>query len=71
MPNLSNLQMIQELCGIVEGLARLVDKQADALAQMGAVVCEEERATLSARYTRFLGGGEIPGEFIREEEKQT
>ena len=54
--------MIQELCGIVEGLARLVDKQADALAQMGAVVCEEERAALSARYTRFLGGGEIPGE---------
>ena len=59
---MSNLQMIQELCGIVEGLARLVDKQADALAQMGAVVCEEERAALSARYTRFLGGGEIPGE---------
>ena len=68
MPNLSNLQMIQELCGIVEGLARLVDKQADALAQMGAVVAEEECAALSARYKHLLGNGEAPDEFCREEE---
>ena len=66
---MSNLQMIQELCGIVEGLVRVTRQQADALAQMGAVVAEEERAALSARYTRLLSSGEAPDEFDHEGEE--
>lgn len=69
MPNLSNLQIIQELCGIVEGLVSVTRQQAEALEQMGAVVAEEERATLYSRYERLLGSGEAPDDSFREEEE--
>ena len=41
---MSNLQMIEKLCQLVELQAEIIREQAEALAQMGAVCCEEQRA---------------------------
>lgn len=41
---MSNLQMIEKLCQLVELQNSIIQEQAGALAQMGAVCCEEERA---------------------------
>lgn len=40
---MSNLQMIEQLCAVVQLQAKIIDQQADALAQIGAVCAEEER----------------------------
>lgn len=39
---MSNLQMIEELCGIVELQNKIIKAQAAALTQLDAVVCAEE-----------------------------
>ena len=58
--------MIKELCDICAQQSGIIAAQADALAQMGAVVMEEERAEAAARLSRFLAADEVPDEFEAE-----
>lgn len=44
---MSDLQTIEALCRICEAQNAIIRAQADALAQVGAVVMEEERAEVS------------------------
>ncbi|WP_298023756.1 hypothetical protein [uncultured Dysosmobacter sp.] len=64
---MSNLQIIQELCGICDMQNRIIRAQSDALAQLGAVVMEEERAEAADRLTALLGRDEVPDEYEMEE----
>lgn len=57
------LQTIKELCSICEAQRTMIAAQADALAQMGAVVMEEERLALERRCESVIGGEP----FIRKE----
>lgn len=41
---ISNLQIIEELCGIVQLQAKIIRAQSEALEQLGAVTMEEEIA---------------------------
>ena len=41
---MSNLQIIEELCGIVQLQAKIIRAQSEALEQLGAVTMEEEIA---------------------------
>lgn len=41
---MSNLQMISDLCDIVQLQAKIIRAQSEALAQLGAVTMEEEIA---------------------------
>lgn len=65
----SNLQIIEELCRICEAQSHIIKAQADALAQMGAVVMEEERADVGRALTALIGHDEIPDEAEREAER--
>ena len=58
----SNLQIIEELCRICEAQNYIIKAQADALAQVGAVVLEEERADVGRALTALIGRDEIPDE---------
>lgn len=40
---MSNLQMIEQLCAVVQLQNEIIEEQAAALAQMGAVCAEEKR----------------------------
>ncbi len=62
----SNLQIIEELCRICEAQSFIIKAQADALAQVGAVVMEEERADIGRSLTALIGAGEWP-DTIQEE----
>lgn len=57
---MSNLQIIEELCGICDMQANIIREQAAALEQLGAVAMEEERAAADRRMTALLGHGEAP-----------
>ena len=59
---MSNLQIIEELCRICEAQNYTTKAQADALAQVGAVVLEEERADVGRALTALIGRDEIPDE---------
>ena len=55
---MSNLQMIEELCKLVELQNEIIRRQAEALEQLDAVCCVEERVrakTLAARFCRDDG----------------
>lgn len=55
---MSNLQMIEELCQLVELQNEIIRKQAEALEQLDAVCCIEERARareLAGRFCRDDG----------------
>jgi len=54
--------MIAELCSICEAQNRIIKAQNESLAQLGAVVMEEEKAEVDRRYTGLLGSDEIPDE---------
>lgn len=54
-PRLSNLQIIEELCRICVALNHIVKVQADTLAQLGAVVMEEERAEVGRALAEIIG----------------
>lgn len=56
----SNLQIIEELCRICEAQSFIIKAQASALAQVGAVVMEEERADVSRALTALIGHDETP-----------
>lgn len=57
---MSNLQIIEELCRICEAQSKIIRTQSDALAQLGGVAMEEERAEAEARLTALIGADETP-----------
>lgn len=61
---LSNLQIIEELCRICEAQSYIIKAQADALAQMGAVVMEEEQADVDRALAALIGHGEMPDKIV-------
>ena len=54
----SNLQIIEELCGICTDLAKIVTEQQKLLAQHDAI---------ALAYTALIGSGEWPDEALGEE----
>lgn len=50
-----NLSVVQELCTICQKQNDIIMAQADALAQVGAMVMEEERQTTSQRLAELVG----------------
>lgn len=55
---MSNLQMIEELCKVVQLQSEIIEEQATALAQMGAVCSEEKRErarTMASAFCRDNG----------------
>ena len=61
---MSNLKIIEELCGICSELAQIIAKQHTALAQLDALVAEEEIAKAHA----LIGADEWPDEIEQEVE---
>lgn len=57
---MSNLQIIGELTRIVEMQNRIIRRQADALAQLGAVCMEEEVEEVNGLVRHYLGDLEGP-----------
>lgn len=57
---MSEHQVIEELCRICETLIHIVKVQASALAQLGAVVLEEERAEADRALAAVIGHDETP-----------
>ena len=55
---MSNLQIIEELCRICEAQSAIIRAQADALAQMGVAILEEERADVGRCLDALVGSGE-------------
>ena len=53
MISMSNLQIIEELCGIVQLQSKIIKAQADSLAQMGAEVMADEIAEARERASRL------------------
>ena len=58
------LQTINDLCSICEEQLTIIKAQADALAQMGAVVLEEERLALEKRCDTVIGGEPFSGKEV-------
>ena len=50
---MSNLQIIEELCSIVELQTKIIKAQSDSLAQLGAEVMENEIAQAAKRASRL------------------
>ena len=65
---MSNLKIIEELCGISSELAQIIAKQHTALAQLDALVAEEEIAKAHDRYIALIGADEWPDEIEQEVE---
>ncbi len=65
---MSNLQIIEELCGICADLAHIIALQRNTLAQLDAVAAEDEIAKTRSRYTALLGAGEWPDETDNQQE---
>lgn len=63
----SNLQIIEELCGICTDLAKIVTEQQKLLAQHDAVALAEDIDRAKVRYTALIGSGEWPDEALGEE----
>ena len=53
MISMSNLQIIEELCSIVELQTKIIKAQSDSLAQLGAEVMENEIAQAAERASRL------------------
>lgn len=63
----SNLQIIEELCGICTDLAKIVTEQQKLLAQHDAIALAEDIKRAKVRYTALIGNGEWPDEALGEE----
>ena len=50
---MSNLQIIEELCSIVELQTKIIKAQSDSLAQLGAEAMENEIAQAAERASRL------------------
>ena len=57
---MSNLQIIEELCGICGDLAKIVVEQQKLLAQHEALALAEDIERVQARYTALIGRDEWP-----------
>ena len=55
---MGSLWLIEELCGICAEISRIIQAQAAALAQLGAVCMEEERAETLRRLSSLIDGRE-------------
>lgn len=55
---MNSWETIRELCAICEAQNNIIKAQSDALAQVGAVVMEEEKAAVAERYALFLGNND-------------
>ena len=51
---MGSLWLIEELCGICAEMSRIIQAQAAALAQLGAVCMEEERAEVKQRFDALI-----------------
>ncbi len=67
---MSNLQIIEELCGICADLANIIALQRNTLAQLDAAAAEDEIAKARSRYTALLGAGEWPDNIPDTDEQQ-
>lgn len=65
---MSNLKIIEELCGICSDLAQIIAKQHTALAQHDALVAEDEIAKAHDRYIALIGADEWPDDIEKEVE---
>ena len=54
MRSMSNLQIIEELCAIVELQTKIIKAQSDSLAQLGAEVMADEIAEAKERASRLF-----------------
>lgn len=63
---MDSLQIFVEICGICESLIHIVGKQRETLAQLDAVVLEDEIEQARSRYNAVLGSEEWPKETDRE-----
>lgn len=70
----SNLQIIEELCGICTDLAKIVTEQQKLLAQQQKLLAQHDAIALAedidrvkVRYTALIGSGEWPDEALGEE----
>lgn len=57
---MSSIQTIEELCHICQAQSFIIKAQAEALAQVGAAVMEEERADVGRALTALIGHDEVP-----------
>lgn len=57
---MSNLQIIEELCGICGDMARIVTEQQRLLAQHDAMALAEDIDRVKERYTALIGCEEWP-----------
>lgn len=55
---MNSWETIRELCAICEAQNNIIKAQSDALAQVGAVVMEEEKAAVAEHYALFLGNND-------------
>ena len=55
---MGSLWLIEKLCGICAEMSRIIQAQAAALAQLGAVCMEEERAETLRRLSSLIAGRE-------------
>lgn len=55
----SDLQIIQELCRICEVQSYIIQAQANALAQVGAIVMEEERNDVGRSLSALIDHNEV------------
>ena len=58
---MSNLQIIEELCGICADMAHIILEQKKVLAQYDASVLEDEIEKTRTRYQPLIGANEWPG----------
>lgn len=63
---MSNLQIIEKLCGICSDLAKIVAAQRNVLAQHNAMVAEEEIAKVHDKYIALIGADEWPDDIEQE-----
>ncbi len=57
---MGSLWLIEELCGVCADMSRIIQSQAVALEQLGAVCMEDERAAVERRLTILIGRDEAP-----------
>lgn len=66
---MSNLKMIEQLCGLAEALVVLVRELASRLAQIEALdeATGAKVETALSRYSHILGTDEVPDSFTEEQ----
>ncbi|MCM1295513.1 MAG: hypothetical protein NC311_08205 [Muribaculaceae bacterium] len=65
----TQLQFIEEMCGILHEMARVIEGQQRKLAHYNALAMVEEYDHAKVRYTELLGRDEWPDEAEEPEEE--